>query len=293
MDRVYVETTHNPHIMKFVCDETLTNGSLELEKNDAATESLLAQELLQFPFITKVYITANFVAILKTENIDWEMVVEDVKEIVNRHLNEGTIIARQQADPFTLYAEVTPNPAVMKFVSNKLIYAGIAEVKSVEEAEKVPVAQSLFQFDYVKEVFVSENYISVTKTEDADWNGLALELRYFILDYLQSGKEVVNADYVYAPSYPSFENTHVKEEYSDIEQQIKDILQEYVQPAVAGDGGNIELIEFEEDTKTAKMLLQGACSGCPSSTFTLKNGIEAMLKEMMPGKVEHVEAVNG
>lgn len=293
MDRVYVETTHIPQIMKFVCDETLTNGSVELQKNDPADESLLAQELLQFPFITKVYITANFVAIQKTENIDWEMVVEDLKEVVNRHLNENTIIMRQNEDPFTLYAELTPNPAVMKFVSNKLLYAGIAEVKSVAESIQVPLAKELFQFDYVKEVFITENYISVTKIEDADWNGLALELRHFILDHLQSGREIINADYVYTPSYPSFENTHVKEEYSDIEQQIKDILQEYVQPAVAGDGGNIELIEFEEDTKTAKMLLQGACSGCPSSTFTLKNGIEAMLKEMMPGKVEHVEAVNG
>ena len=293
MDRVYVETTHSPHIMKFVCDETLTNGSVELEKNDPAAESLLAQELLQFPFIIKVYITANFVAIQKTENIDWEIVVEDIKEIVNRHLNEGTIIARQDADPFTLYAELTPNPEVMKFVSNKLVYDGMAEIKSIEEAQNAPLAKALFQFDYVKEVFISENYVSVTKTENEDWNGLALELRYFILDYLQSGKEIVKADYVYTPSYPSFENNVTKEEFSDIELQIKNIIQEYVQPAVAGDGGNIELIEFQEDTKTAKMLLQGACSGCPSSTFTLKNGIEAMLKEMMPGKVEHVEAVNG
>ncbi len=292
--RVYIDQTPNPNILKFVCDQTLTAGALEIGKNDQATDSVLAQELLQFPFVTKVYITANFVAVQKIEGIEWEIVADDIKELVNKHLNEGTILLTpQQEDPFTLYAEMTPNPAVMKFVSNKLLYAGIAEVKSVEEAEKVPVAKELFQFDYVKEVFVSENYISVTKTEDSDWNGLALELRYFILDYLQSGKEIVQTDYVYTPSYPTFENTYAKEEYSDIEMQIKDIIQEYVQPAVAGDGGNIELIEFEEDTKTAKMLLQGACSGCPSSTFTLKNGIEAMLKEMMPGKVEHVEAVNG
>ncbi len=289
--RVYIESTHNPHILKFVCDETLTVGSLELEKNDPATDSLLAQELLQFPFVTKVYITANFVAIQKTENIDWEMVVEDLKETVNRHLNENTIIMRQQEDPFTLYAELTPNPAVMKFVSNKLLYAGIAEVKSVGESDQVPVAKELFQFPYVKEVFITENYISITKTEDSDWNGLALELRYFILEYLQSGKEIVSRDYV--PSHTQFQSDFTPKEYTDVEMQIKDIIQEYIQPAVAGDGGNIELIEFEEETKTAKMLLQGACSGCPSSTFTLKNGIETMLKEMMPGKVEHVEAING
>lgn len=294
MMRVYIDQTPNPNILKFVCDQTLTAGALEIENMDQASDSVLAQELLQFPFVKKVYITANFVAVQKMEGIEWELVADDIKELVNKHLNEGTVLLTpQQEDPFTVYAEMTPNPAVMKFVSNKLLYAGIAEVKSVEEAEKVPVAKALFQFDYVKEVFVSENYISVTKTEDADWNGLALELRYFILDYLQSGKEIVNTDYVYTPSYPTFENTYAKEDYSDIELQIKNILQEYVQPAVAGDGGNIELIEFEEETKTAKMLLQGACSGCPSSTFTLKNGIEAMLKEMMPGKVENVEAVNG
>ena len=296
MMRVYIDNTPNPNIMKFVCDETLTTGALELGKNDKAEDSLLAQELLQFPFVTKVYITANFVAVQKMEGIEWEMVADEIKEIVNKHLQEGTILLRaQQQDPYTLYAELTPNPAVMKFVSNKLIYDGIAEVKSIEEAQNVPLAKELlFQFNYVKEVFITENYVSVTKTENEDWNGLALELRYFILDYLQSGKEIVNSDYVYTPSYPTaFENNFTKKEYSDIEMQIKDIVKEYIQPAVAGDGGNIELIEFEEETKTAKMLLQGACSGCPSSTITLKNGIETMLKEMMPGKVESVEAVNG
>lgn len=290
--RVYVETTPNPNIMKFVCDETLTTGSLELDKNDPATDSLLAQELLQFPFVNKVYITANFVAVQKTEGISWEVVADDLKEIINRHLDEKTILVRpQQQDPITLYAELTPNPEVMKFVSNKLLYAGIAEVKSQEESALVPIAKELFGFPYVKEVFITENYISITKTGDADWNELTLELRYFILEYLQSGKEIVHPDY--APAYPSFENAFVKEEYSDLELQIKDIIQEYVQPAVAGDGGNIELIEFDETTKTAKMLLQGACSGCPSSTVTLKNGIETMLKQMMPGQIEHVEAVNG
>lgn len=292
--RVYIDTTPNPNIMKFVCDQTLTVGALELDKNNPAEESLLAQELLQFPFVLKVYITANFVAVQKTENIEWEMVADDLKEIVNRHLEENTILLLpQQADPVTLYVEMTPNPAVMKFVSNKLLYAGLAEVKSVAESEQVPLAKELFQFPYVKEVFITENYISVTKTENEDWNGLALELRHFILDYLQSGKEIVHPDYVYVPSYPTFDSSVLKENYSDVELQIKDIIKEYVQPAVAGDGGNIELIEFDESTKTAKMLLQGACSGCPSSTITLKNGIETMLKEMMPGKIDFVEAVNG
>lgn len=292
MIRVYTENTPNPNILKFVCDETLTAGSLELDKNDTATDSLLAQELLQFPFVSKVYITANFVAIQKTDLIEWDMVEEELIEVVNRHLEEKTILLRpQQEDPITLYVESTPNPEVMKYVSNKLLYAGIAEVKSVQEAESVPVAKELFGFPYVKEVFISENYIAITKTPESNWNETMMELRFFLLEYLQAKKEIVGENYV--PVQNPFEKEFVKKDYSDVEMQIKDIIQEYVQPAVAGDGGNIELIEFDESTKTAKMLLQGACSGCPSSTITLKNGIETMLKQMMPGQVDHVEAVNG
>jgi len=278
--------------MKFVCDETLTAGGLEISKDDAAQESLLAQELLQFPFVSKVFITANFVAVQKIDGIEWEMVADEIKEIVNRHLNEGTILLQfQKEDPFTLYVEMTPNPAVMKFVTNKLLYKGIAEAKNPEDVADFPLAKELYSFDYVKEVFVTENYISITKVQEADWNEIALELRYYLLDYLQSDKEIISENYV--PLQNPYEKTFVKKDYSDVELEINDIISEYIQPAVAGDGGNIQLIEFEEETKTARMLLQGACSGCPSSTITLKNGIETMLKEMMPGKVENVEAING
>lgn len=292
MLRVYLENTTNPHIMKFVCDETLTAGSLELDRNGSLEDSLLAQELLDFPFISKVYITANFVAIQKTDVVDWEMVADDLKAIVDKHLNDGTIVMRAQSqDPLTMYAEMTPNPAVMKFVTNKLLFDGMAEAKSIEESMQIPVAKALFSFQYVKEVFVADNYISITKVADTDWNEIALELRYFLLEFIQADKKLVEDNFV--PIHRSTENPFVKENFTDIEVEIKNIIAEYIQPAVAGDGGNIELIEFDELSKTAKMLLQGACSGCPSSTITLKNGIETMLKEMLPGKIESVEAING
>jgi len=292
MMRVYIDHTPNPNILKFVCDETLTVGALELSKNDPAEDSPLAQELLQFPFVSKVYITANFVAVQKIDGIEWEMVADEIKELVNKHLEEQTILTRRQKeDPFTLYIDYTPNPAVMKFASNKMLYKGIAEAKSIDYANEIPLAKELFAFPYVKEVFISENYVSVTKIPEANWNEISLELRYSILEYLKSGKTIVTENYV--PSHNQVVDEAPAKEYSDAELQIKDIITEYIQPAVAGDGGNIELIEFEEATKTAKMLLQGACSGCPSSTITLKNGIETMLKEMMPGKVEYVEAING
>lgn len=292
MLRVYLENTTNPHIMKFVCDETLTAGSLELDRNGSLEDSLLAQELLDFPFISKVYITANFVAIQKTDVVDWEMVADDLKAIVDKHLKDGTIVMRAQSqDPLTMYAEMTPNPAVMKFVTNKLLFDGMAEAKSIEEATQIPVAEALFSFPYVKEVFVADNYISITKVADADWNEIALELRYFLLEFIQADKKLVEDNFV--PIHRNTENPYVKENFTDIEVEIKNIIAEYIQPAVAGDGGNIELIEFDESSKTAKMLLQGACSGCPSSTITLKNGIETMLKEMLPGRIESVEAING
>lgn len=291
MIRVYTENTPNPNILKFVCDQTLTIGSLELTQNDSAEDSPLAQELLRFPFVAKVYITANFVAVQKTDVIEWEMVEDELKELVHKHLEAHTILRTQKDDPTTLYAEITPNPEVVKFASNKLLYAGIAEVKSEKDAGLVPLAKELFCFPYVKEVFITQNYVSITKTVESDWNELTLELRHFILEYLRSGKEIVRPEFT--PGHSSVEETFTKTEYSDTELEIKDIIREYIQPAVAGDGGNIELIEFDESNKTAKMLLQGACSGCPSSTVTLKNGIETMLKEMMPGRVEYVEAING
>lgn len=143
----------------------------------------------------------------------------------------------------------------------------------------------------MKEVFLQENYLSVTAEDGINWQIEALEIRQFLLEYLQSGKTVVEKDFVQPKS--EIEKQIETKAYTSTEKQIQKILEEYIKPAVSNDGGNIALIEFDEETKTARMLLQGACSGCPSSTITLKNGIEAMLKEMLPNVVENVEAING
>lgn len=294
MMRVYIDNTPNPNILKFVCDQTITEGAVEFTINNQPMNSPLAQELLQFPFVTKVYITANFVAVQKTDVIEWEMVANDLKELINKHLVAGTLLLEENVKEVetveSLYVEMTPNPDVMKFTADRTLYNGIVEARSKEEAEQIPLALSLFNFDYVKEVFITDHYVSVTKTEDADWNDIALVIRDHIVEYLKSGEEIISSDYKADTAQSSdFEN----KEFSELENQIKEILAEYVIPAVAGDGGNIELIEFQEDTRTAKMLLQGACSGCPSSTLTLKQGIETILKQMLPGQIESVEAING
>lgn len=291
--RVYIEQTSQKHILKFVCDEIITSGSLELTATTNNSESKLAQQLLHFPFIEKIYITANFVAIQKTDLVDWEDVAQSLKEIVNHHLIENTIVIKEEEkEPFTVYAEMTPNPRVMKFVSNQMLTKQMIELKNVSEAEMVPLAQSLFdRFNFIDEIFISENYVSVTGNAETDWQKVALEVRQYILDYLQSDKIVVEAGYQGNTS--KIGEKSEERIYSDVEKEIQRILSEYIQPAVANDGGNISLVEYNQNSKTAVMLLQGACSGCPSSTLTLKSGIETILKDMMPDLVDHVEAING
>ncbi|QAR31768.1 NifU family protein [Ornithobacterium rhinotracheale] len=291
--RVYIEQTPQKNIMKFVCDKILTSGSYEYTTEDTILNSPMAKQLFLFPFVRRVFITANFVAIQKMEDIDWENIAQELKELINEHLENSTIIIEKAKKvPYTLYAEMTPNPNVMKFVANQEITPQIVEVKSREEATQVPVAVELYEnFDFVKEVFLQENFLSVTADHKVDWQIKALEIREFLLNYLQSGKTIVKSDYT-APKNEWEEHLEQKV-YSGTEKEIQRVLDQYIQPAVANDGGNIALISFDESTKTAKMLLQGACSGCPSSTITLKNGIEAMLKEMLPNVVEHVEAING
>ncbi|MBF0598196.1 NifU family protein [Faecalibacter rhinopitheci] len=292
--RVYTENTPNENVMKFVCDETLAQGGVEFTKDSTATESPLAQVLLSIPFIDKIFITANFVAIEKIDGVNWEDVQNDLLEIVEEHLEDGLILQQQKKQPFTVYAEMTPNPSVMKFCANVMLVPEIIEIKSKEKAAGVPLAVALYkEYPFIEEIFFTENYISLTKNDTEEWDLWTMDVRSFILNYLQAGGIVFDEFYEFTTEAPEEVVIKAKEDFTDVETQIKAILDEFVQPAVANDGGNIELIEFVEETRTAKMLLQGACSGCPSSTATLKNGIEGLLKQMMPDVVDNVEAVNG
>lgn len=287
---IRIENTPNKNIVKFVAPRTLVEGSYEISKLQQAANIPLAQELLQLPFITNIFITANFIAVQKNDMVEWDMVADEVKDLIEDELLANpTVVLQPRQSPISVYVEMTPNNSVMKFVTNKILVEGIIELKNVEEAKEVPLAQYLFSFPYVKEVFISDNFVSITKTEDASWEDISMEIRYNISEYIRDEKEI---------SYIKNFSTHkpiksTQKEFSDIEKKIQNILDEYVLPAVAGDGGNIDLIAFDEETKTAKMILQGACSGCPSSTITLKNGIEGLLKEMLPNEVEAVEAING
>jgi Fe-S cluster biogenesis protein NfuA len=200
-----------------------------------------------------------------------------------------------QKAPISVYAEMTPNPAVMKFVANKmLIEQDSVEFKNIEEASASPLAQKLFHLPFVKEVFISGNYIAVSKFNIVEWEDVTQEVRTFLLDELQNGTAVLNGEVKQETTSDANENTIALpnlENLDDVEKRIVEILDEYVAPAVGQDGGFIRFMGYEN--KVVKVLLQGACSGCPSSTMTLKNGILQILQSMLPTLVEDVEAVNG
>ena len=292
MRQIIIEPTANPKVMKFIAEYTLIPGSLELDRTSDISEIPIAQELFNYPFVDKIFITANFVAVAKEDTVEWEHVAESLKNVIEDQLLENPRIYRQKKrEAYQVYAEMTPNPAVMKFVSDRGIVDGFIEVKSREESSEVPLAKAIFdEFDYVKEVFISDNFVAVTKDDQFQWHEIMVAVRAFIAEYLQSGSEISKVE---PQKHESPVEKLINRDYTDDEQKISDILTEYVAPAVEGDGGKISLMEYDADTKTAKMLLQGACSGCPSSTATLKGGIENLLKQFLPELVEKVEAVNG
>ncbi len=295
---ITIKQTNNPAVIKFETNHFITkNNNYEFKNIDEAKNSPLAQQLFHLPFIKTVYISGNFIGLERYNIIEWTDVEEEVAQQLTDYLNSGepVVIEEEKSKkiPITVYAEVTPNPSVMKFVCNKRIVPATFEFKNIDEAKDSKLAKQLFQFPFVKEVFLDENYVSVSKYDVAEWDDITMELREMIREFLADGNEVVSEHSV--PNANSLtEKTYSAEDFmDDTSKQIIDILEEYVKPAVASDGGNILFQSYESESKTVNVILQGACSGCPSSTYTLKNGIETMLKNMLGDKVNEVVALNG
>ncbi|WP_136481554.1 NifU family protein [Cognatitamlana onchidii] len=296
--KVSVQETSNNAIVKFEVNQFITkHQSFEFNNIDEAKASPLAQQLFYLPFVKKVYISGNFVAVERYDIVEWSDVQDEVAQQIEAYLNDGGIVVEVTAAvkkvPVTVYAESTPNPAVMKFVANKKIVTALFEFTSIEEAKLSPLATELFHFPFVKSVFFDENYVSVTKYDITEWQDITIELREYIKKYIESGKQVVLPEAAETLKTSTKQLDNHFESLDDISKEIVNILEEYVKPAVASDGGNIQFISYDANTKNVSVMLQGACSGCPSSTYTLKSGIENMLKEMLPGKIEMVEAING
>lgn len=296
--KISIQNTSNPTILKFDVNQFITkHQNYEFNNIDEAKDSPLAQQLFYLPFVKKVYISSNFIAIERYNIVEWDDVKDEVaKQIENYLNNDGVIVtetATTQKVPVTVYTESTPNPAALKFVANKKLVTATYDYDSIEKAKTSPLATALFHFPFVKSVFFDENYISITKYDIAEWNDITVELRDFIKKYIEEGKNIIDPN---APEVIEKSTEKVEQHFENLDttsQEIINILEEYVKPAVASDGGNIQFESYDEPSKSVKVILQGACSGCPSSTFTLKNGIENMLKEMLPGRVNTVVAING
>lgn len=296
--KVSIQETSNDLIIKFEVNQFITkHQSFEFNNIDEAKASPIAQQLFYLPFVKKVYISGNFIAVERYNIVEWSDVQDEVAQQIEAYLNDGGIVIEETETtrkvPVTVYAESTPNPSVMKFVANKKIVTALFEFTSIDEAKLSPLATELFHFPFVKSVFIEENYVSITKYDITEWQEITIQLRDFIKQFIENGKEVVLPEAAETLRKTTNQVDASFDLLDGTSKEIVNILEEYVKPAVASDGGNIQFIAYDEDTKNVRVMLQGACSGCPSSTFTLKNGIENMLKQMLPGKVDMVEAING
>ena len=285
--KVSIEKTQNKFINKFEINNFITNHeSYEFNNIDEAKNSKLAQELFYLPFVKKVYITASFISIERFNIVQWVDVEEEVKNLIEVFLNSDKEVIsetkKEKSNPISIYTESTPNPSVLKFVSNKLIVKNDLEFNNIDEAHDMDFAKKLFEYPYIKSIFISKNFVSITKYDLKNWDEITTEMRSFIKDYLENNKI----------TYTSLKKEKPSIKLDETSKKIVSILDEYIKPAVSSDGGNILFDSYNSEKKLVKVILQGACSGCPSSTITLKNGIENMLKEMLGDKVDTVEAIN-
>lgn len=193
-----------------------------------------------------------------------------------------------------LYTEQTPNPESLKFVTNRMLYRGTADFKEAELAKEwSPLGAALFELPYVKGVYISSNFVTVTKEFNYEWTDIMLKLKEFIKNFVEEGGVILNEGF--AEEMAKLEAARgsdivYSEDDAVLVQKIRDLIDTYVKPAVEMDGGNIEFKSFDKGIVT--VTLQGSCSGCPSSTVTLKSGIEGMLKRMVP-EVQEVVAEMG
>ncbi|MBW7846398.1 MAG: NifU family protein [Bacteroidia bacterium] len=186
----------------------------------------------------------------------------------------------------SIYTEMTPNPETMKFVANKLLYPGKSvDFQNEESAFASPLAMQLFAFPFIKAVFIASNFVTLTKTDETEnWEDVIPSIKQFLKEYLEEGNEIINEEKLATRKIESTNSVHADDD--DVVKRIKELLENYVKPAVEMDGGAIQFISYEDGIVNLKM--QGSCSGCPSSMITLKAGIEGMMKRMIPEVTEVV-----
>ena len=277
--------------LEFYSNIFLSEKRIEFNKIEETIDFPLIQQIFYLPFIKKVTLNKHSVYIEKLNILKWNDVQEELCSQLEEFLNNGGLVSKNEikkVSPVTVYAESTPNPNAMKFVVNKKIVDNVFEFKSIDETIDSPLAKSLFGFDFVKEVFFDFNFVSLIQHQGNNWDENVMDIREFIRSFIQDNNTIVFEDRI-----NNNVKTNSKVEFDDISKEIIKIIDENIKPAVASDGGNILFESYDKNTQTVNVILQGSCSGCPSSTVTLKSGIETMLKDMLPGKISEVNAVNG
>ncbi len=277
--------------LEFYSNNFLSEKRIEFNKIEETNDFPLIQQIFYLPFIKKVTLNKHSIYIEKLNILEWVDVQEELCSQLQDFLNNGGVVSKNQikkTSPVTVYAESTPNPNAMKFVVNKRIVNDIYEFKSLEDSSESPLAKSLFGFEFVNEVFFDFNFVSIIQKSGFKWEENVMDVREFIRSFIQDNNTIVFEENIKKAS-------KVKTDIpiDDVSKEIIKIIDENIKPAVASDGGNILFESYETDTKKVNVILQGACSGCPSSTITLKSGIETMLKDMLPGKISEVNAING
>jgi Fe-S cluster biogenesis protein NfuA len=179
----------------------------------------------------------------------------------------------------SIYTEMTPNPETMKFVANKLLYPGKSiDFPDIDSAKPSPLASELFGFPFVRSVFIASNFVTLTRTPETDWADVIPTIRQFLRQYLEEAKPVLNEDEIEETARK--DGNSIAADDDNVVKRIKELLENYVKPAVEMDGGAIQFRSYQDGV--VNLMLQGSCSGCPSSMITLKAGIEGMMKRMIP-----------
>jgi Fe-S cluster biogenesis protein NfuA len=277
--------------LEFYSNIFLSEKRIEFNKIEETSEFPLIQQIFYLPFIKKVILNKHSIYIEKLNILEWSDVQEEICSQIEEFLNNGGVVSKNEikkVSPVSVYAESTPNPNAMKFVVNKKIVDDIFEFKSIEETLESPLAKSLFSFPLVKEVFFDFNFVSIIKKVEFNWEENVMEIREFIRTFIQDGNTIVFEENI---KKVKAKKNNIK--IDNVSKEIIKIIDENIKPAVASDGGNILFESYDSETKKVNVILQGACSGCPSSTITLKSGIETMLKDMLPGMISEVNAING
>ena len=277
--------------LEFYSNIFLSEKRIEFNKIEETGEFPLIQQIFYLPFIKKVILNKHSIYIEKLNILEWSDVQEEICSQIEEFLNNGGVVSKNEikkVSPVSVYAESTPNPNAMKFVVNKKIVDDIFEFKSIEETLESPLAKSLFSFPLVKEVFFDFNFVWIIKKIEFNWEENVMEIREFIRSFIQDGNTIVFEENI---KKVKAKKNNIK--IDNVSKEIIKIIDENIKPAVASDGGNILFESYDSETKKVNVILQGACSGCPSSTITLKSGIETMLKDMLPGMISEVNAING